>query len=268
MWYSCKRVEPLSREVLPKEIVIHTSALPSSASALTLIGTVHHDPQSAAALAALLGELHPDQLTVEISTNAVTYRQTHGVLLLRKLEMILERLVGDSQQPSLHLHPDIVTIHNLLSLPYEYSMASAYAQEKGIELHAIDQADVSLLKLRQIEERLISLAHLRKITSTPGGAPPDNFHRYELARQLITSPDAGMRMSFLRGCRGEEGIGPRDRHLAGKIRTLMQLHPGHLVHIGGWVHLIEDPSNETLFSLLKDLNPRRILLDPDHPVIP
>jgi hypothetical protein len=252
-----------------KETIIQTTALTSSASSLTLIGTVHHDPRSAAPLAALLAQLQPDQLTVEISPDVVAYRQTYGVLLLRKLGMIVDRLVGQSALPAALVdHPGIVAIRNLLGLPYEFRVACAYAQGKGLEVQAIDQSDSSLAKLRPVEERLISLQHLKRIVASPGEAPPDNAHRYELARQLLASPDARLRRAFLQGCRGEEGIGPRDRHLAARIRSLAQSQPGHLVHIGGWVHLLDDPDGETLYSLLSDLQPRRLLLDPDHPVMP
>ena len=270
LWYSCKRAGRLSSSQPAKEIFIHTLPLTSPGAALTLIGTVHHDPRSAAPLAQLLGELHPDQLTVEICPHFVVYRQTHGVLLQRKMGMILERLAGQSPPSASPLqdHPDIVAIRNLLGLPYEYCVASTYAQKKRIELHAIDEADTSLLKLRQVEERLISLQHLKRLASSPGGAAPSHAHRYEVARQLLSTPDVRMRAAFLKGCRGEEGIGRRDEQLAEKIRTLVHSDSGHLVHIGGWVHLIDDPGNETLYSLLKDLNPQRILLDPDHPVIP
>lgn len=245
------------------------SVPPAPIASLTLIGTVHHDLRSAATLAALLEQLQPDRLTVEISPSVVAYRQTHGVLLLRKLEMIVERLAGHPAPLSdISAHPGIVAIRHLLSLPYEFQVASTYAKEKGIEVEAIDQSDISLLKLRQVEEGLISLQHLKRIAASPGVAPPDNAHRYELARQLLSSPDPRLRGAFLQGCRGEEGIGPRDRHLAGKIRPLMQGERGHLVHIGGWVHLIDDPGNETLYSLLRDLHPHRLLLDPDHPLKP
>lgn len=231
---------------------------------------MHSDPRSAAALAGLLDQLQPDRITVEISPHAVTYRQTHGVLLLRKLGMILESLEKQETHPpsSLLNHPDIVAIRQLLDLPYEFRVASAYAAEKEIKLHAIDEAELSLLKLRQVEESLISRQHLKRITSSTGGEPPSHAHRYELARHLLSTPDVTMRTAFLSGCRGEEGIGPRDRHLAGEIRQLLQSHPRHLVHIGGWVHLLEDRGNETLYSLLGDLKPQRILLDPDHPAIP
>ena len=234
-----------------------------------MIGTVHHDPRSAAPLAELLAQLQPDLLTVEISPDVVTYRQTHGVLLLRKLGMIVERLPGQSVSPSPPAdHPGIVAIRNLLGLPYEFRVASTYARKRGIEVQAIDQSEISLLKLRQVEERLISRQHLKRIAASPGEAPPDNARRYALARQLLASPDARLRSAFLQGCRGEEGIGPRDRHLAAKIRSLAQGQSGHLVHIGGWVHLVDDPSGETLYSLLSDLQPRRLLLDPDQSITP
>ncbi|MDZ4184678.1 MAG: hypothetical protein U1D97_06830 [Desulfuromonadales bacterium] len=234
-------------------------------STLTLIGTVHHDPRSAARLAALLAQLQPDRITVEISPDVVLYRQTHGVLLLRKLGMIVERLAGaPASTPRLAEHPDIKTIRTLLGLPYEFRVACTYARKRGIQVQAIDQADSSLAKLRPVEERLVSMRHLKKIISSPKGAPADNAHRYVLARQLLATPDAQLLSDFLQGCRGEEGIGPRDRHLSEKIRSLVQSQPGHLVHIGGWVHLLDDPAGETLYSLLADLQPRRILLDPDY----
>lgn len=234
-------------------------------STITLIGTVHHDPRSPAPLAALLAQLQPDRLTVEIAPEVVLYRQTHGILLLRKLGMIVERLASAAASaPPLAEHPGIKTIRTLLGLPYEYRVACSYARQRGIEAQAIDQADSSLAKLRPVEERLISLRHLKTIISSPTAAPADNARRYELARQLFAAPDARLRQVFLQGCRGEEGIGPRDRHLAEKIRSLAQSQPGHLVHIGGWVHLLDDPAGETLYSLLADLQPRRILLDPDQ----
>lgn len=247
-----------------KELFIPTSAPPSSPAPLTLIGTVHSDLRGAATLVMLLAALKPDQLTVEISPNVVTYRQTDGLRLLRKFEMILTTL----SELSPHPHPDIAAIRNLLELPYEFRVAKTYALDLEIPLHAIDEENISLLKLQQVEGRLISEEHLQRIAAAPRGAPPSHGHRYDLARKLLSSVDAGAREAFLRGCRGVEGIGPRDRHLAKKIRGLLQSLPGHLVHVGGWVHLIDDPVGETLYSLLLDLNPQRILLDPDHPFIP
>lgn len=232
------------------------------AAVITLIGVVHHDPRSAAPLAALLETLQPDRLTVEISPELVAYRQTHGVLLKRKLAMILERLAGPAFPGD---HPAIAAIQDLLGLPYEFSAARAYAEKRGVEIHAIDAGAASVEKLRHVEERLISLQHLKRIASSPREGA-NAARRYDLARQLLASPDAALRSDFLRGCRGEEGVGPRDCHLAGRIRALAQDCPGHLVHIGGWVHLMDDPGGETLYTLLRDSCPQRILLDPEHPL--
>jgi hypothetical protein len=70
-----------------------------------------------------------------------------------------------------------------------------------------------------------------------------------------------MRQAFLEGRRGDEGIGPRDRWMAAQIRRLLAARcGGHLVHVGGWVHLVEDARGETLYSLLADLAPQRLLL--------
>jgi len=230
---------------------------------------VHHDPRSAEPLAALLAQLHPDRLTVEISPEVVLYRQTHGLLLLRKLGMIVERLTAPPALAPPHIeHPGIKMIQTLLGAPYEFRVACHYARQRGLDVQAIDQSERSLARLRPVEERLISLQHLKKIISSPKVAPADNVRRYKLARQLLASPDDFMRSAFLQGCRGEEGIGPRDRHLAERIRSLVRSQPGHLVHIGGWVHLLDDPAGETLYSLLADLQPRRILLDPDQPPNP
>lgn len=241
----------------------------SPESSLILIGTAHNDPRSFESLSLLLEMLKPDRMTVEISPDVVAYRQSHGRLLLRKLGMILERLAGKGGSvSSLEGHPGIVTIRKLLSLPYEFRAASSYATKMGIEVQAIDHSEVSLHKLRPVEERLVSVQHLKRVAASPDEAPVDNRLSYALARNLLSSADAGARAAFLQGCRGEEGVGPRDRHLAGKIRPLMQSRPGRVVHIGGWVHLIDDPRGETLYSLLKDFDPCRILLDPDHPLNP
>ena len=45
---------------------------------LVLVGTVHLDPQGHAALLALLHELKPDAVTVEVSSYAIEYRRTAG----------------------------------------------------------------------------------------------------------------------------------------------------------------------------------------------
>jgi len=51
----------------------------------------------------------------------------------------------------------------------------------------------------------------------------------------------------------------RDRIMAKRIKRVLTQYPrGNTVHIGGWKHLLA--RQRTLFNLLKDLKPRRVLL--------
>lgn len=252
------------------EALIHHPDPEPMTPRLTLVGTLHGAARGEAELVSLLERLRPGQLTMEISPEAVAYREQHGLLLLRKLEMILDRLAITMALPRAELgaHPDILAIRKLLGLPYELRAARSYARQHGIALNCIDHAELSLSKLRKVEEDLITFAHLKQIVSRTPRAAVSRRQGPELARQLLADPPVSQRRTFLESCRGVEGIGPRDRHLAEQIRALSAAHPGHLVHIGGWVHLVDDPLGETLFSRLGDLHPQRVLLEPDHPAAP
>ena len=56
----------------------------------------------------------------------------------------------------------------------------------------------------------------------------------------------------------------REIYLAKRIYRIYKRHPKKmLIHISGWEHLVEREDFPTLFSLLKKLNPSRILLGED-----
>lgn len=231
--------------------------------ALTLVGTVHRDPQGAERLLTLLRRLRPNLVTLEMSEKAFAYRQGEARRLLLRLERILERLAGELQVESARLqaHPAVDGIRTLLALPFEYQAAAAYAAEAAA-LHLIDLSDVSAAKLRRVESDLITYRNLRILVTLPPRAEKSDYEGYGRAHAMLTlDPGEAARQAFLEGRRGTEGIGPRDRWMAGQIRRLLAARPGaHLVHVGGWVHLVEDARGETLFSLLADLEPRRVLL--------
>ena len=233
-------------------------------SVLTLIGTVHRDPRGAERLLSLLRCLRPDLITLEMSEKAFAYRQREARRLLLRLDRILERLAGElpADLQGLQVHPAVADIRTLLALPFEYQAAAAYAAEAAVPLHLIDRSDVSAAKLRRVERELVTYRNLKILVSLPAGAEKSDFEGYGRAHAMIThDPDEAVRQAFLAGRRGEEGIGPRDRWMAAQIRRLLVTRRGaHLVHVGGWVHLVEDARGETLFSLLADLAPQRLLL--------
>lgn len=232
---------------------------------LTLIGTVHRDREGAVKLRRMLERLRPDEITLEMSPMALRYRRIHGRPQLLRLERILERLATESgrEKSTLRNHPAIEDIRALLALPFEYRSASEYAEDVGIPLSLIDLSEISAIKLKKIESGLITYRNIKVLTSLSETDAPPHRESYRVARAMILSaPEKRVRREFLRKRRGVEGIGLRDREMAREIRHRIGSRPlRHLVHIGGWVHLVEDEQGETLYSRLQDLAPRRILLE-------
>ena len=228
----------------------------------TLVGTVHLDPRGREKLASLLERLRPDALTLEVSHYAVAFRLRRGALLLARLAATLGRLAAETGRDAgkLAAHPEAAAIRALLALPFEYLAAADYAAAAGISLGLIDSSLVSARKLRRVERELLTPENLRVLMTLPAASPVRESR--EVARKMVLGdPGEAVRQAFLSGRRGAEGVGPRDRRLAREIRRrLTSLPGGNLVHVGGWVHLVEDERGETLFSLLRDLEPERMLL--------
>lgn len=231
---------------------------------LFLIGTVHRDSHGEQRLRQVLERLRPALVTVEMSPYAYQYRTLQSRPQLLRLERILERLAEELECPREHLenHPAIADIHEMLALPFEYRAARAYASAAGAALELIDLSEISAPKLRRVESGLISYQNLKVLVRQPTETRPGGDEGYSTARQLLADDAVeSLRRAFLNGKRGPEGIGPRDAAMAEAIARLLQLWPERrLVHIGGWVHLVEDPQQETLFSRLADWEPARRLL--------
>lgn len=227
---------------------------------LTLIGTVHRSG-GYAPLRQLLAELRPDCLTLEMSEFAVAFRRGEDARRRqRRLTNLIIQLAAERGTDCrlLARHPEIIGIRRLLALPFEYRAAADHAREKKIPLEPIDSSTISARKLRLVEAELLTLENLRLLTELP--ATPASESGAAARAFVLGSRDASLRLAFLAPRRGEEEIGERDRLLANEIRR--RFLPGrHLVHIGGWVHLVDDPQGESLYSRLADLAPRRLLLE-------
>jgi len=232
---------------------------------LTLIGTVHRDVRGEARLGRLLTQLQPEIITLELSEVSLSYRRDKGEMQLRKLHLILERIAAERELPlaQLEAHPTVVQICKLLGLPFEYRAVSAYARSHQIPHVLIDLPNIAVGKLKRIESGLITLRNLKTLTGLPAEVAAESGEGYEVARALLGEKSLpSIRQAFLAGKRGVEGIGVRDQHMATEIRRQLTTDPvRHLIHVGGWVHLVEDAAGETLFSRLADLSPRRVLLD-------
>jgi len=220
-----------------------------------MIGTVHRDPRGKGKLLALLRRERPSMISVEISPYARVFRDRESAVLRATLRENLRRIHREEGRPWREIlsHSAIQGIFLLLKEPYEWRAATAYASETGGGLHDIDLSHVSEEKLSHLPG-IVSLENLRNLLRLSFPSLPEQVEdHYRRARFLFSHPPA----VWLKSRDLEE----RESIMAQKIRRLcLQAEGKRLAHIGGWEHLLELPGGLTLYDLLKDLQPRRLLL--------
>ena len=223
---------------------------------LLMIGTVHRDPRGKGKLLGLLRKEQPSMVSVEISPYGRFFRDQKSAALRATLRENLRRIHREEGRPWREVlsHSAIQGIFLLLKKPYEWQAATAYASETGIALQDIDLSQVSEEKLSHLSD-IVSLENLRSLLrlSLPSLSEQVENH-YRRARFLFSHPPS----VWLKSRDWEE----RESIMAQKIRRLfLQAEGKKLAHIGGWEHFLELPEGLTLYKLLKDLQPRRLLLE-------
>jgi hypothetical protein len=148
----------------------------------------------------------------------------------------------------------VLEIFLILTEPYEWRAAKVYADRHGIALMDIDLSGYAEEKLSHLTE-LVSLENVRALIHLPSFDLSRQVEsQYTRAQFLFTHPPSTWPTS-------EEVMG-REAYMAEKIRGLVrQKNQGKALHIGGWEHIIELPEGKSLFGLVKDLQPIRIILD-------
>lgn len=224
---------------------------------LILIGTVHRDPHGYKKLCRFLEEKKPEIITVEVSPYSRAFRARQSAelrqILRRNLRQI-QREEGLAWQ-KIFSHGAIIGIFCLLQDPFEWRAAEVYFRKNGASLFDIDLSSYAQEKLAKIPE-LISIENLRTLVHLP--SPPfyeEISSQYLRARYLLQHPPLIWPV--------EKETIERELVMAEKIRQLLANKKGKMLcHIGGWEHLIERPNEKSLFSLLQDFKPIRILLPP------
>lgn len=235
---------------------------------LTLVGTIHRDPNGFPRLMEILERESPDVITLEMSEYGVAFRERTGPRLKAKLFDILRGLSGESIQresakPNKSRSPfesgAIRAILLALELPFEFRAVKAYSERKGISFRCIDLSKYSRAKLEKLQEEMITVDNLRKIPAFPPLDQQDELRKQRILAQRLTSEDVDQFFveAFLNG-RMEDGMAQRDWYISLRIKEIMRNH-GYIVHVGGWEHLLDDPQGKTLYGLLKDLGPKRVL---------
>jgi hypothetical protein len=239
-------------------------------SRLTLLGTIHRDPQGLKRLVEALRGLSPHVITLEFSTYGLRYRlkkksyvNTYFLKGLHELRGI-DRL-SLSELKKLLRATGIGGIRALLDLPFEYKGASFYSRNNGSPLYCVDLSSYSRQLLGNIGE-LLEPKNLKKVVAFETRPLQETATReYKRAEALLFD---GKQSPWLRPVAPNEVWKNRERIMASRIKKMAARHPScHIVHISGWQHLAAGP--ETLFSLLEDLMPKRVLLgNPNNPEPP
>jgi hypothetical protein len=222
---------------------------------VVLVGTVHRDPKGYAKLLCLLEQERPSIITVEISPYSRAFRAQHSAALRARLRENLRMIGREKGRPLREIISQSAVLEIFLALrePYEWRSAKDYAARQGIALLDIDLSCYAQEKLSHLVE-LISLENLRALL---------HLRSVDLSRQ-VESEYARANFLFAHPpsiwLMGEE-VTNREAYMAEKIRGFArQKNEEKALHIGGWEHLIELPEGKSLFGLVKDLQPKRIIL--------
>lgn len=223
---------------------------------LILVGVVHKDPDGHVRLSGLLESLQPQAITVELSPVGLLWREAKGQGLLGAFEFMARRLSLADHYGHLEL------VSEGLKIPFEFTASLAYSERHGAPLHLLDLNWVSLRNLPLYESEVLTEENLMLLREVPSDPVRVVVKRAYLraARCLAEVPGRWEKETTS----WEEATGrQRERLLACRLRRLAGRY-GRVIHVGGWVHLIKGNEGLSLASLLRDLNPSRILLEGGH----
>jgi len=228
---------------------------------LTLLGTVHRDPQGLVRLVQALKGLNADVITLEFSTYGLRYRLKKKGALSYSLLRGLHELYGTDglrlgALKKLMRMTGIGGIRAFLDLPFEYKGASFHSRHNGIPLYCVDISSFSRRLLIKVDE-LLEPENLNKVITFETALLRETITReYNQAETLLLNGRQSIGKHLITANKVWE---KRERIMASRIRNIAARYAGRsIVHIGGWQHLAVQPG--TLFSLLEDLTPKRVLL--------
>jgi hypothetical protein len=222
--------------------------------ALFLIGVVHRDPRGYGKLLGLLEGLEPEAITVELSPFGLLWREREGRRLLEKLNAMLKGFPPDAGD-----HPEVILLRLTLDLPFEYLASWDYARGKGLSVHLVDVNWISRRELPLVEKEALTERNLKELLA-----------REPRCLDMAFRSAYGKALKCIQGERSlvEVGVFPpwstfigllRERILACRIEKIASLYT-KVVHVGGWIHMVSDPTGKSMASLLNHLHPEKILL--------
>ena len=235
-----------------------------------LIGTVHHDPRGYKKLYALLTALKPDLITLELSPYGRGFRTKNQTKLSRKLLSLYQKaravnahhtVSDDSGQ----LPSPIQSLVCTLNYPFEFLAARDYAHACRVPFYCIDLSPVSRQKMLILKQETFSIINISALLILPDKNLQESVDLCYKKAQNIWQADNCIKKAAVTQ---HSAVVEREKHMSRRIRNLVRRQPDKkLAHIGGWEHFKENADCITMYQLLRDLAPERILLiDKDcHP---
>ena len=234
-----------------------------SLSRLSLLGTVHLDPDGPSRLTRFLTRFAPDLILLEFSPFALRYRKSHRHRLIKRMSRNLRlaaRRIG--MPPSrARSHPEVQFVRRQIAFPFEYLSAERYARRNGVRLLLVDRSEFSRTLIASWAES-ISMENLATLL-TLAGDRPSVAGLYESAARRIVSCTPDPTISFTAfGATDRAAWEKREVHLYEKIFAALSLHlPRRPLYVGGCLHLSCGRGLQTVRELLAVPLDRCFLLD-------
>lgn len=237
-----------------------------------LVGTVHRDPLGEARLSALLEKERPAVVTIEVSHYAISFRRSLADRLKCRMREIVWGLgekghidglaseTGGTHGGDVLSLSGVTEVVEMLSLPFEYRTVANYASRHHVPFYCVDLSWVSRERLALLVAEALSEENVLTLLSAQRGDLEEEVGReYREAKRLFGQHGrSGAAGAVTATARLNE---MRDRYMHRLIRSLLRPgRDGRLLHVGGWEHLLEGGGRKSLYCLLKDLEPQRILL--------
>ncbi len=212
-----------------------------------LLGTIHLDIKSAPFLKAAILDCKPDLITVEISSYSVRYRQAMYPKWCLCLKRALKQLPARKRG-----HPQVKLLKRQITMPYEWSIAKRYADCENIPCLTIDSGELAKKELPCWEKTLLAADNVKFLVKEPWFSLESHFLEcHKLASKLWNKPDPGQLHTVLAFLK-EPFWQKRERIMATRLKRLSGLDY-RLVHIGGWMHLLDGRGLPNLLCQLGEI---------------
>ncbi|MCX5898001.1 MAG: hypothetical protein NTY29_07390, partial [Proteobacteria bacterium] len=227
----------------------------SISARLVLVGTVHHDPHGYDKLQRLLAVVQPDIITLELSPYGRGFRTKHSRKLSQRILSRIPVVAGRDLLPA-PLEQLLATI----VFPFEYQAVRDYAASRSVPFYCIDLSHVSRRKVRMLKAEALTNHNIKMLLALPDKELQDSVNMcYKRAAAVWREHQGCQRLPYLAA---DPSAVERDEHMSRRLRNLCkQLPKKTIVHIAGWEHGANSSGPSNRDGLLRELCPRRILLD-------